>query len=197
MVGMDDMVGMDSMDGMTRAIGFLELNSIAKGIEAADAMLKAAQVEMYLATPACPGKYVALISGGLDAVQCALSAGIACGGEYVIDDLVLPNVAEQVFPAIVGTPEIEHIGAIGVIESLSIASLIVAANAASAAAEVQLVEIRLGSGIGGKSYVTITGAASDVEAAVASGVAAIQKTGNILTFTVIAKPHEDLGKILI
>ena len=36
-------------------IGFLELNSIAKGVEAADAMLKAAEVELISARPSCPG----------------------------------------------------------------------------------------------------------------------------------------------
>ena len=38
-------------------IGFLELNGIAKGVEAADAMLKAAEVELISARPSCPGKY--------------------------------------------------------------------------------------------------------------------------------------------
>ena len=42
-------------------IGFLELNSIAKGVEAADAMLKAAEVELISARPSCPGKYHVLV----------------------------------------------------------------------------------------------------------------------------------------
>ena len=44
-------------------IGFLELNSIAKGIEAADAMLKAAEVRLVAARPSCPGKYHVLVTG--------------------------------------------------------------------------------------------------------------------------------------
>ena len=43
-------------------IGFLELNSIAKGIEVADAVLKAAEVELISAKPSCPGKYHILFS---------------------------------------------------------------------------------------------------------------------------------------
>ena len=42
---------------MIETVGFLELNSIAKGVEAADAILKAAQVELTFAKPVCPGKY--------------------------------------------------------------------------------------------------------------------------------------------
>lgn len=38
-------------------IGFLELNSIAKGIQAADMMLKAAEIRLVSARPSCPGKY--------------------------------------------------------------------------------------------------------------------------------------------
>ncbi|WP_334299448.1 BMC domain-containing protein, partial [Frisingicoccus sp.] len=36
---------------MIETVGFLELNSIAKGVEAADAILKAAQVELAFAKP--------------------------------------------------------------------------------------------------------------------------------------------------
>lgn len=38
------------------AIGFLELNSIAKGIEAADAVLKAAETRLIYAKAGCPGQ---------------------------------------------------------------------------------------------------------------------------------------------
>lgn len=41
---------------MMETIGFLELNSIAKGIEAADAVLKAAEVELIFSKAVCPGK---------------------------------------------------------------------------------------------------------------------------------------------
>lgn len=38
---------------MKRAIGLLELKNMTKGILAADAMLKAANVEMIMAQPMC------------------------------------------------------------------------------------------------------------------------------------------------
>ena len=47
---------------MIETIGFLELNSIAKGIEAADAILKAAEVDLILAKPNCPSKYHVLFT---------------------------------------------------------------------------------------------------------------------------------------
>ena len=39
-------------------IGFLELNSIARGVAAADAMLKAAEVRLIAARPSCPGNTI-------------------------------------------------------------------------------------------------------------------------------------------
>jgi microcompartment protein CcmL/EutN len=152
---------------------------------------------MYLATPTCPGNYVTLVYGDIASVENALATGIRLGGENVIDDLVIPNIEEQIFPAITGTSDVDKIEAVGVIESLSMASLIVAADAATKEATVQIIEIRLGSGIGGKSYVTLTGDVADVKAAVAGGVDAIKETGNIVYFTVIPSPHEDFKKLLL
>jgi microcompartment protein CcmL/EutN len=180
-----------------KAVGFLELNSIAKGIEAADAMLKAAPVEMYLASPTCPGKYIALVYGELAAVEKAIAAGISVGGEQVIDDLIIPDIDEQIFPAITGTSAVDKVDAVGVIESLSLASLIVAADAATKEVDVQIIEIRLGAGIGGKSFVTLTGAVDAIEVAVSNGVEAIRETGNLVYSTVIASPHEELARLLL
>lgn len=60
---------------MIETVGFLELNSIAKGVEAADGILKAAQVELTFAKPVCPGKYSILFTGEVAAVKASLDAG--------------------------------------------------------------------------------------------------------------------------
>lgn len=185
------------MSGPIKAIGFLELNSIAKGIEVSDAMLKAAQVEMYLTSSTCPGKYIVLVYGDVAAVESAMKNGIRLGSENVIDDLVIPNIEEQIFPAITGTTVVAEVDAVGVIESLSMASLILAADAATKEADVQLIEIRLGSGLGGKAYVTLTGDVADVKSAIASGIEAIKETGNLVYSTVIPSPHKELRTLLL
>jgi len=48
---------------LKKSIGVLEFRSIAKGIEATDAMLKAANVQLILSMPLCPGKYITIIGG--------------------------------------------------------------------------------------------------------------------------------------
>lgn len=182
---------------MIRAIGMVEFNSIAKGIEVADHMLKAANVELVISTATCPGKYITLVHGDVAAVESSVKSAVTLGEEFVVADLIIPNVDEQIFPAITGTTNIETIRAIGVIESFSIASLIIAADVCVKAASIEIVEMRLGSGIGGKSYVIITGDVSDVNASIEAGVNPIKESGNIVTYTVISSPHSNFRKTLL
>ena len=49
------------------SIGIIETSSIAKGFQIADSVLKAANVEMVVNRTICPGKYMVLISGDVDA----------------------------------------------------------------------------------------------------------------------------------
>lgn len=50
-------------------IGMIEFNSIAKGIEASDIMMKAGEVELMRANTICPGKFIAMVSGDIAAVE--------------------------------------------------------------------------------------------------------------------------------
>ncbi|HNT98973.1 MAG TPA: BMC domain-containing protein, partial [Elusimicrobiales bacterium] len=54
------------------AIGGVELSSIAKGLETADAMLKTSDVRILVSRSICPGKYVILVSGEVGAVNAAV-----------------------------------------------------------------------------------------------------------------------------
>ena len=182
---------------MIRAIGLVEFTSIARGIEASDQMLKAANVELLLSASTCPGKHITLVHGDVSAVENSVNTAIRLGGEFLVDHLVIPNVDEQIFPAITGNSGVDTIHAVGVIESFSIASMIVAADACVKAASVDLLELRLGSGIGGKSYVIMTGDVSDVNVSVKAGVEMIKDTGNIVCYTVIPSPHADFKKTLL
>ena len=51
------------------AIGIVETSSIAKGFEIADSVLKAANVSLVVNRTICPGKYMVLIGGDVDAVN--------------------------------------------------------------------------------------------------------------------------------
>src|SRR5499426_2381063 len=131
------------------SIGLIELSSIAAGFQVADAMLKAADVDLVLSRSICSGKYMVMVRGDVAAVEAAVSAGIAGTRFSVIDSFVIPNLHESVFPAIAGANKVEALEALGVVESFSVASLIEGADAAVKAANVQLIEIRLAMALGG------------------------------------------------
>ena len=177
---------------MLRAIGMVELTSIAKGFEAADAMLKTADVELLSATAVCPGKYFVIVHGNVAAVESAVRAGKQIAGEYLVDEFILANVHPSVFPAITATTQLTELKALGIIESFSIAAMIFAADAALKAANVEAIELRLGSGLGGKSYFTFTGDVSAVKASVDAGAESTIEKGLLVEKVVIPSPSKEL-----
>ncbi|MDO7787817.1 BMC domain-containing protein [Desulforamulus aquiferis] len=182
---------------MKRAIGLIETKNIIKGISVADAMLKSANVDLIMAHSVCPGKYFIMVGGDVGAVQNAVRSGKATGGnENIVDDIVLSNIHPDVFHALSGCSEVKEIKSLGVIESYSVASAILAADTAVKSATVQLIEVRLARGMGGKSLVTLSGEVGAVTAAVRAGSNAIQDSGFLIGDLVIAAPHQGLHKAL-
>ncbi len=178
---------------MKEAIGLVETISIAIGIAVTDEMAKTADVEILEATAICPGKFMVLVAGDVSSVEASLERGAAVGGDVVADTLFIPHVHPDVFPAILGATEVSALGALGVVETFTVASSILAADAAAKAAPVKLIEIRLAKGLGGKAFFTMTGEIYDVEAATEAALAVAKRGGNLVRSVVIPRPHEDLG----
>lgn len=177
---------------MTTAIGFLETNSIARGIEAVDAVLKAADIVLISARPNCPGKYQVLFSGDVAAVSASLQAGIAAAEGYVVDSVVIPRIHPQVIDAIGMACQPAEMLALGVMEFFSVTAAVYAADAAVKAADVQLLDVRLGAGIGGKSFVILTGEVAAVNESVSCGIAAAAERGMVFEKCVIPNPRPEI-----
>lgn len=178
------------------SIGFIESTSIAKGIEATDAMLKVAGVQLVDAYAICPGKYLVMVTGVLADVQSSVDAGVETLAETYIDSFVIPNVQEQVIPAILGTSNVTDLDAVGIIETFAVASCIRAADACAKAASVKLIEIRMAKGISGKCFVTLTGEVGAVRSAINAGVNLIKDEGMIVQKVVIPQAHKELRRTL-
>ncbi len=174
------------------ALGMVELNSIPKGIESADAMLKAAEVSLVTAQAVCAGKYIAVVAGDVAAVKASIDAGREIAGEKLVDSIVIPNVHPQVLSAMAACTEIEETGAMGIMETFSLAAAVIVADAAVKAADVNLIEIRLGRGLGGKSFIILTGDVAACKAAVAAGESLEEAKGLMSESVVIPSPHKDL-----
>jgi len=176
------------------AVGLIELNSIASGFAVTDAMLKTADVELIVARTICSGKYMVIIGGEVAPVRSAVDSGLVVLNGAVIDSMVIPNVHPSVFPAISGSNPVEAKGALGIVESFSVASLIEAADAAVKSAHVNLLEIRLAMALGGKAFFSVTGDVSAVRAAVDAGSSVVIEKGLLVNKVVIAAPSPQLFK---
>ena len=179
------------------AIVILESNSIAKGIEAADAVLKAADTALLYAKPVCPGKYTILFYGDVAAVSASLDAGAAVIDAHLVDSVVIPRIHPQVIQAISLSTAPDGVNAVGVMEFFSVTAAVYAADAAAKAADVTLLDVRLGVGIGGKSFAVLTGEVAAVEEAVRCGMAAGQEKGLAVTSTVIPSPRKEIFDTLL
>lgn len=177
---------------MPRAIGMVEFVSIARGIYAADQMIKTADVEIVTAGSTCPGKYIVIVHGDVAAVQDSVSVGERLAGEYLVDSILIPNVHPLVFPAITGTTMPEKVQALGIMESFSLATMIIAADATLKSADLQPLELRLGTGLGGKSYFTFTGDVAAVETGIDAGKQLSEKKGLLVNAEIIPSPAPQL-----
>ena len=180
-----------------RTIGCIELNSVAVGMHTADEMVKAADVELVVARPTCPGRYLVVVTGDTGSVTSALETGRAVGGEMIVDWFVLPSVHTDVIPALNGTTLRGNINALGIIETCTTASCIVAADAAAKAGQVELIEIRFAAGLAGKAFVVMTGDVGSVQASVCAGVEGVGDSGPVLSHVVIPSPSEGLKAQLL
>ncbi len=177
---------------MKKSIGLLEFKSVAKGIEVTDEVLKAAHVELVMASPICPGKYVVLITGDVGAVNSAIRTGRNLGGLFLVEAIVLPNIHPDVMPALMGSAGLDKIKDIGVIETMSALSSIQAADIAVKASNIRLIEVRIARGLGGKGFVLLSGEISSVKNAIKACENELTSTGELLCASVIASPSKEL-----
>src|SRR5436189_2565085 len=97
------------------SIGFLETASIAKGIEATDAMMKRAGVELLMTTIVPRGKYLVMVGGMVADVEASLRAGKDIAGDTVLDEFLIQNAHPQLPAAIKGRVKVPSLVAVGII----------------------------------------------------------------------------------
>jgi len=175
-----------------KAIGMIEFNSIARGIYTADQMVKTSDVEIVTASSTCPGKYIAIVHGDVSAVETSVKMGIRVADSFMVDHMVIPNVHPAVFPALVAANVPDDILAVGILESYSMATMVIAADAVLKSADLDPVEIRLGNGLGGKPYFTFTGDVAAVKTGAEVGTSKLGDAGVLIDTEVIPSPSKKL-----
>ena len=179
------------------SIGLLELTSVAAGYAAADAMLKAGEVRLLLSRSICSGKFMVLIGGEPSAVAASLDAGARASSGCVIEQVHLTQLHPEVLEAVGRCGWAPPGGALGVVESFSVASLVAAADAAMKAASITLLELRLAMALGGKAVALFTGDTASVQGGVAAAERVLVESGTLVHSVVLPRPHPDLYRELV
>ncbi len=174
---------------MPVAIAAVETSSIAQGTVVADAMVKMAEVDLLESCTISPGKYWVLVGGEVGPTRHAWTRGVEVAADTLLDHLFIPQLHEGVLAALRGVAPPREDDALGVLETLTAAAAIVAADRAAKAADVLLRDIRLANGLGGKGVVYLTGALGDVQAAVTAGVEEARPRGLLARSVVIPRLH--------
>ena len=182
-----------------KALAMLEYKSIGHGLECTDNVLKGFPVELILLRIVCPGKLLSAIAGETGAVRGALEYA---RGEYLapnlthIDDFFLGNPAPGLREALRATAPVRELNALGVIETFTASSALVAADTAVKAALVTLVTIHLARGLAGRAHIYLTGSAGAVEAAL-EAVENRLEAGLLAHKTLIASPSREVWSAIL
>ena len=181
---------------MKSSIGLLEFKSIAKGIEVTDEIMKSSSVELMMSNAICPGKYISVFTGELAQVKNAIDLGKTLGGIFKIEAETIANVHPDVLPALTGTADFENIQSIGVIETMSALNSIITADIARKAANIQIIEVRIARGLGGKGFTIISGDITSVRRAIDAIHEKFVPFGDVLCTTAISNANKQLVRKL-
>lgn len=185
---------------MGPALGALELEHIARGIAVADAICKRAELELLVSRPISGGKHLIILKGSVAEVEEGMAAGRARAAEALVDSLELPMAHDSLWrvipdPVVAGDWERGSELSVAIVETSTICALLAAADRACKTAPVELRDVRLGVGISGKAFFTMTGELHDIEAAAAE---AEQVAGDrLLASEIIPAPAQELVGRLI
>ena len=183
------------LDNVPSAIGFLEIKGAADGAAAVDTAVKAALVEVLDTKVVCSGKFTVLLAGQTAAVEAAVAAAKKEAGSSIYDLCVIGRGPPSLYWALHGqfpgdghrrqVSGLPKSQAAAIVEALSMAAGLEAADAALKAAQVSLMELRLGYALGGRSYFTITGTTGAVKAALDTAVQKAAERGGLGTHCLI------------
>lgn len=159
------------------ALAMLEIASMPCGLRALDALAKEAPVVVLASGTIQCGHYLIAFGGEVEPVVRAYERALDVVGGSVIDRALLPDAEGRILPAFrdaaVRWPAPGD--ALGVVQSTSSPSLLPALDAALKGAEVDLIELRLAEGLGGRAVATLWGTVHDVQAALELAAAAFAR----------------------
>jgi microcompartment protein CcmL/EutN len=175
------------------SIALIELGSIAAGTYAADRMVKRSPIELLHAGTVQPGKYLILVGGGTAEVEESYREGLQAAPAEILDEVFLPQVHPRVLESLEGARTFANYESLLVLETSTIAAIVRATDAAAKGAAVEVAEMRLGSGLGGRGLAILTGERTNVEAAADIASRSLAGRNVTLCHSIISNVHEQIA----
>jgi microcompartment protein CcmL/EutN len=185
---------------MKQALGMIETKGLVAMFEAADAMLKAANVTFAGWVPVGSGLVTAFVEGDVAAVKAATDVGASAArrvGEVMcvqviprphadLDKFVTAATRKPAAP----DAKKDSANALGLLETRGLVGVIEGSDAMVKAAGVELVRlVEIG---GGFVTAVVRGDVGSVRAAVDAGADAARRAGELVASHIIARPHDGL-----
>lgn len=169
------------------ALAMLLLGEVPPGLRVLDALAKEAEVEVLQTGTIHCGRYLILFGGEVGPVERSWRRALDLSGSHVVDEVLLPHAEARLAPAIrAGTVRWPASGdTLGVLQAATPPALVRAVDAALKGALVDLVELRVGDGLGGKAIASLWGETHDVEAAIDLARSSFEKAGALGSSTAV------------
>ena len=161
------------------ALAMLDIADIPHGLLALDALAKEALVGVAMRGTVQPGRYLILFGGEVEAVQRSHRKATTAVRSALVDDVLLPFAEDRILPAMrKATIQWPAQGdTLGIVQNGTPPSLLRAIDAALKGAYVDLIQLRIAAGLGGKAFALLWGETHDVEAALEIAEDVIQTQG--------------------
>jgi microcompartment protein CcmL/EutN len=159
------------------ALAMLELADVPRGVRALDALVKEAPVHVLAAGTVQRGHYLILFRGQVEAVELSYQRARDTAARTLVDAVFLQHAEDRIVPSmmdrVIRWPAPGDTA--GILQTGTPPTLVGAVDAALKGASVELVELRIAEGLGGKGIATIWGELSNVEAAMGAAHAAMAR----------------------
>jgi microcompartment protein CcmL/EutN len=156
----------------------LLLGEVPLGLRVLDALAKEAEVEVLQTGTIQCGRYLILFGGEVGPVERSWRRALDTASSHVVDEVFLPQAETRLAPAIrAGVVRWPSPGdTLGVLQASTPPVLVRAVDAALKGALIDLVELRVGDGLGGNAIASLWGETHDVDAAVELARASFEKS---------------------
>jgi microcompartment protein CcmL/EutN len=146
----------------------LDLGEIPPALGVLDALVKEAPVRVLRAGTIQDGRYLIAFGGPVEPVNFAFARAVATAGRALVDQVLLADAEPRIEPALLAAalrwPAPGD--ALGALQTSSAPTMLRALDAALKGTDVELVQLRVGDGLGGKAIAMLWGATAAIEAAV-------------------------------